>query len=241
MEVDKTPPGDYLKYGELAKAEKADIMQKGTPLEKNQFVWDSYLQKQAKAKAPIDDNAEPVKKVMAELGKSNTADALFQLGQIQEVAGNLDEAQKTYQKGADQFKDDKRFKAALTRVEVMRPEPAAAPPPKDKPEPEKQSRRAWSPPRGPCGPCSWSACKPRINPRTRTNPRISPRTRSRRRRVSISGKPPSSPGSRNSPRPSRSSTRLASSTNSAALSACASRKTPSAIPTRTSSSAAAMS
>ena len=174
MEVDTTPPGDYLKYGELAKAEKADIMQKGTPHEKNQFVWDSYLQKQAKAKAPIVANAEPVKKVMAELGKSNTADALFQLGQVQEVAGNLDEAQKTYQKGADQFKDDKRFKAALMRVEVMRPEPAAAPP---RTSPSRRNNRAapWSPPRGPCGPCSWSACKPRINPRTRTNPRIKPK------------------------------------------------------------------
>jgi len=131
MQAPQLTAEDYLARFDLPKAKEAiDAIDPATNdpkqlLLRGQIAWETYLQDQAKAKIanPKADD-KPVQQAIKDLEKAQTPEALFQLGQIYELTGKLDEAEKVYKQGLEKNQNDKRFKAALKRVEQR---PADAP------------------------------------------------------------------------------------------------------------------
>lgn len=115
---------DYLKMGELAKAKEAGIEKMGTKPEelalRGRYRWEDYLAKQARSNAGVNLDDPAVKQAIDDLNKSNTADGLFALGQLQEMTNKLKEAEETYKQGAAKFQNDKRFQAGLLRLEATK-------------------------------------------------------------------------------------------------------------------------
>ncbi len=131
------PPADavaqrrrLLRQGDLDEARKAGIeqIQESDPkqlAERGEFRWLSYLQKQHQAhqKLRADDPAVvAAKSDLAKAAETKNPDALFWLGHIDEMTNQTAQAQKTYQRGIEEFKDDpqqqRRFQAALDRLQL---------------------------------------------------------------------------------------------------------------------------
>jgi hypothetical protein len=125
----------HLQRGELAEAKEAGIEgepEQGKPEQleaRGEYRWLSYFQQQRQAGQRLNPGDPAVQQAIKDLMAANTADAVFWLGHIQEMTGQLDLARKTYQQGAEKFKDDadqrQRFESALYRLELR---DEAAPP-----------------------------------------------------------------------------------------------------------------
>jgi hypothetical protein len=119
---------ELLRRGDVEKAAAAGIEQAQEAnaeemLQRGDFRWMSYLKKQTSAGAPLKADDEPVKQAVADLQKAgNNPDALFLLGQIQELTNQTAAAEKTYARGAEQFKDNpaqkRLFETALDRLRL---------------------------------------------------------------------------------------------------------------------------
>lgn len=130
---------DHLRNGDLDKAVKMGIDKAAgvEPAIAGQFALDSYLANQGKAGKPINKADPKFTEALTVLKKAEgTADGLFQLGRAQEIAGQFAEAKATFQQGEQKFKNDKRFKYGLLRLDSLQNESAPA-----APSPEKSSRR----------------------------------------------------------------------------------------------------
>jgi hypothetical protein len=86
---------------------------------RGQYRWQSYLQKQAMAKAPLKADDESVKQAMEDLKKADTPEAVLLLGQLQQLTNNPTDAQKTLEAGAAKHPNDPRFEAALLRFRLQ--------------------------------------------------------------------------------------------------------------------------
>jgi hypothetical protein len=91
---------------------------------RGEALWLQYLLQQRQGGKPLQADDEAVKQAVADLQKADTADALFWLGHIQEVTGQADKARATYADGLKRF-EQRRFQAALDRLEALAPEKAA--------------------------------------------------------------------------------------------------------------------
>jgi hypothetical protein len=121
---------ELLNVGNFAAAAEAGIerVEGDDPaqlVDRGELRWLTYLQKQRLAGAPIKADDPSVKEATADLEKAaakGDARALFDLGQLQESADELDKARATYTKGAEAFKDKPRerriFEAALNRLDL---------------------------------------------------------------------------------------------------------------------------
>ncbi len=122
---------DLLRRGEFDRAAQAGgaQAQEDKPealAERGEARWLSHLTRQRKAKAPVKADDPAVKQAMEDLTRAaaaNNANGLFWLGHIQEQTGQVAEAEKTYARGAEQFKGNAvqkgLFEAALNRVQAM--------------------------------------------------------------------------------------------------------------------------
>jgi tetratricopeptide (TPR) repeat protein len=125
----------HLRGGDFAKVEPDKIEGK-TPAElatRGEARWLTYLQKQGNAPAKKDD--EQLKQAIDDLtkasqdanDKTSAANALYNLAQIDEMAGDVTGALKTYKEGAARFKDDPKLKlmfdGAVDRLESRTSQP----------------------------------------------------------------------------------------------------------------------
>lgn len=113
---------DYMRFGDLAKAKQAGIEKMGeNPKDlalRGQYRWEDYLVNQGRTNAALNSEDAPVKQAIDDLKKSDTADALFALGQLQEMTNKPQEAEQTYKQGVAKFQNDRRFPAGLLRLEA---------------------------------------------------------------------------------------------------------------------------
>jgi tetratricopeptide (TPR) repeat protein len=109
---------DLLKSGELDKVNKDELNKGEDKTLVAQWTWENHLQKQMAAGKPITATDAEVKEAEETLKNTKTADALFLLGQIQELTGRQKEALATYTKGKADYAKDRRFQAAINRLEL---------------------------------------------------------------------------------------------------------------------------
>jgi hypothetical protein len=115
---------DAVAGGDFARIKPEDLgqLKDDKPEElalRGQYRWQSYLQKQALAKAPLKADDESVKQAMEDLKKADTPEAVLLLGQLQHLTNNANEAQKTLEAGAAKHPNDPRFEAALLRLRLQ--------------------------------------------------------------------------------------------------------------------------